>query len=588
MKRGAWPHCLGIGVAIVAVTFTSVSAVSVPANNSSAPGPTFASGLSTGIYLTLACLHSSVTLNGTPVCDDQSAVQVGFGPSTGSAVWASLEATPDPGYVFSEWDGLTIGCFGTSITSGCPNYNASNPADLAASCPSGDRCTGSLVADYRPGIYLSVFCPNSGVTLNSTFACQNQDGSQIYFAPANGSTYWGSLQATPDSGYLFSEWTGLSGACFGTNVTRGCATSATSNPVDIAATCPSGQFCAIDVFVGTQQTGIYVNFYCPTGEITFNGTSECDDQSGIQVRVASANGGTFWTNAQAMPDSGHQFGQWFLGGMCLGKVPESGCVTWSGTNPQVISATCPSGNQCLDTVDLATDFVPHDVSGLNWAGFAVAPQAGTITEVLGSWIQPTITCGNNGPEPPDVVLWAGIDGLSSGMITPEQGGTAGWCIDGSPSYVAWYEYPSTGGLQNLSTSTYPVTPGDRYEAFITYDPSTIQFGITLYGIDSGWSFYSGPFVQLLAQDASAECIVERANVSGHLADLAKFSTAELGMDYTGEGSCYVGTSSSDGLQGIGDYPSIERINMVDGGDQTLAATSGLAWGSFTVKWDAYS
>jgi Peptidase A4 family len=95
----------------------------------------------------------------------------------------------------------------------------------------------------------------------------------------------------------------------------------------------------------------------------------------------------------------------------------------------------------------------------NWSGYAANGTG--ATQVIGTWTQPTATCGsreNSWSSP-----WVGIDGNNSNTV--EQIGTDTDCSGGTPVYYAWYEmYPKS--LVVISSIT--VSPGDSFTGQVTY------------------------------------------------------------------------------------------------------------------------
>jgi len=113
------------------------------------------------------------------------------------------------------------------------------------------------------------------------------------------------------------------------------------------------------------------------------------------------------------------------------------------------------------------------VNSTNWSGYV--DSADTFKAVAGSWTEPTVDCSSSGGGGGLLGLtgsggtyssfWVGLDGYNSNSV--EQTGTAADCLGtGQPSYYAWYEmYPA--GEQSLSTSQYPVSPGDHLTGIVT-------------------------------------------------------------------------------------------------------------------------
>lgn len=217
-------------------------------------------------------------------------------------------------------------------------------------------------------------------------------------------------------------------------------------------------------------------------------------------------------------------------------------------------------------------FASTTVGALNWAGYAGLGSAnGTVTAVSGTWVQPAVTCLKSGSQ--YLATWVGIDGFNSDDLV--QTGTGAQCSGGSASYNAWWEVlpaPET------PISSITVHAGDTISASVTYSTSTHKFTMTI--TDGTHSFSKTKAVPSTARN-SAECIVERPEVSGSLARLAKFKTDTFS-------SCTATISGTTG--GIGLSPSVYRINMYNNaGTKIIALTSGLtSEKSFTVTWKGYS
>lgn len=126
----------------------------------------------------------------------------------------------------------------------------------------------------------------------------------------------------------------------------------------------------------------------------------------------------------------------------------------------------------------------------NWSGYAST--AGNATDVTGSWTVPSLTCsaGQNTYSS----AWVGIDGDGSSSV--EQIGTEQDCINGQPSYYAWYEmYPKPGRKIPVA-----VTAGATMNAEVKYTGNG-NFVLTLNG-------YTTTQKSNKAQRASAEWIME--------------------------------------------------------------------------------
>jgi len=175
------------------------------------------------------------------------------------------------------------------------------------------------------------------------------------------------------------------------------------------------------------------------------------------------------------------------------------------------------------------------VGSTNWSGYAVeAPSQ--FTSVSGSWVEPAATCSGTstgrrhhrggGGSQQFASFWAGIDGYSSNSV--EQIGTDSDCNGSTPSYYAWYEMFPAGSV-NISTSQFPVEPGDTLSASVTVNGTSFTLSISS---SEGWHFSTTQQGSGLAQ-SSAEVIAESPEVcsgfSCQIAQLSDFGT----VNYTG-------------------------------------------------------
>ncbi len=206
----------------------------------------------------------------------------------------------------------------------------------------------------------------------------------------------------------------------------------------------------------------------------------------------------------------------------------------------------------------------------NWSGYVVEtnltnPQNNAVSDVKGSWVVPAVNCagvsGNTYSS-----AWVGIDGYSDNTV--EQLGTEQDCINGSPSYYAWYEmYPKPSFKINL-----PIKAGDIVNGEVRYLGNN-QFQLTLINGVSKVSITQ----KSKAQRQSAEWIME-APWSGGVLPLANFGTinfsnAQATLNNT------IGTISS--------WPN-DPITMVNASGSSKATPSALSpdGSSFSVTWNS--
>lgn len=215
------------------------------------------------------------------------------------------------------------------------------------------------------------------------------------------------------------------------------------------------------------------------------------------------------------------------------------------------------------------------VGTLNWSGYAV-PGA-NVTDAKGSWIVPSVDCGDNATN--YASFWAGIDGYSSSTV--EQTGTDSDCSAGQPSYYAWFEfYPGP----SFNVLDFPVSPGDNIEAEVSYNQTTQLFTAHIKNITTAQSFRISSAVPN-AMRSSAEWIAEApsSTFTGQILPLSKFGTVFMGHYYTGIAQtnwATVGGASGD----IGTFPNVSDIVMVknDGTIKALPSPLSTNGSSFAV------
>jgi hypothetical protein len=116
----------------------------------------------------------------------------------------------------------------------------------------------------------------------------------------------------------------------------------------------------------------------------------------------------------------------------------------------------------------------------NWSGYAVQASK-EFTEAVGSWVQSTVTC-TQATGTTRSAFWVGLDGYADQTV--EQIGTQSSCADGSPSYFSWWQmYPSP--FVELSTSAYPVDPGDTLTATVTRSGTSYTLSLES---SEGWTY----------------------------------------------------------------------------------------------------
>lgn len=208
-----------------------------------------------------------------------------------------------------------------------------------------------------------------------------------------------------------------------------------------------------------------------------------------------------------------------------------------------------------------------DATSTNWSGYTVTGADGSVTDVKGSWIVPTLTCGATAGYSS---FWVGIDGYASNTV--EQIGIDADCVNGMPEYSAWVEFyphwPST-------INTVPVRAGDTIFAEVSYGAKG-QFTTTLQNVTFGGQPFSLSSKMPQARLSSAEWIVE-APWSGGVLPLADFTVALFGQKYTPQsGTCYATVGGKPGAIGSFNPANVIRIDMVTSSGALKAHTDSLS------------
>jgi len=230
----------------------------------------------------------------------------------------------------------------------------------------------------------------------------------------------------------------------------------------------------------------------------------------------------------------------------------------------------------------------NDVVGsTNWSGYAVqAPSR--FTSVSGSWVEPTATCSGTttrrhgrggrggGGSQTFASFWAGIDGYSSNSV--EQLGTDSDCNGGTPSYYAWYELFPAGSI-NLSTSQFPVRPGDTLSASVTFSGTSFTLSMSS---SEGWRFSTSGSASVA--QSSAELIAESPEVcSGNFCQLANLSNFGT-VNFSGATATAGGAASPFGSFTADSGPH-EIVGVTNSGAVKMQPSSLSGGNAFSVSWE---
>lgn len=222
----------------------------------------------------------------------------------------------------------------------------------------------------------------------------------------------------------------------------------------------------------------------------------------------------------------------------------------------VAAGTAPAARVATHAPRLAG---PANSDSSNWSGFAA--DGGPFTSVGASWVQPTLACAPG--ETSYSSFWVGIDGDNDNTV--EQIGTDSDCVNGTPTYYAWYEmYPKS------SATLAPIPAGAAITASVNTD------GKGNFTLNLSFDHTVLPAVQAKlphASLASAEVIAE-APASNHgpngILSLSNFGTVNF-------------TNATANGQNLNLQPNLDQIFLVQNGT-AVATPSGISDGAFSITW----
>jgi hypothetical protein len=151
---------------------------------------------------------------------------------------------------------------------------------------------------------------------------------------------------------------------------------------------------------------------------------------------------------------------------------------------------------------------PTTIDSTYYSGFGAAPPTSSVSEVRGSWTEPTVRC--SGSSDRLAGFWVGIEDNRGRYL--QQLGTAAICHGtAAPTYYAWYEM--------FPLPTVPITmrihPGDRMTATVSVKGSAWR--LTLKDASTGATF-------AITKNRTAD-----AAIALWIAEAPSSSTSELGL-----------------------------------------------------------
>ena len=194
----------------------------------------------------------------------------------------------------------------------------------------------------------------------------------------------------------------------------------------------------------------------------------------------------------------------------------------------------------------------------NWSGYA---ETGTFTGVSGTWVVPQVSPTRSATYSS---AWIGVDGFNNSDLI--QTGTEEDYYNGSAHYNAWWEILPAAET-GISTSSYPVSPGDYMSAQIWETSTIVSTGraghrsvarvwqISITDTTKNWNFktsqaYNGP-------GTSAEWILEAPSVGGRIATLNPYTISAPA--------------------GAGDFDNAGTLSTIGGSGTPTYRTAGLIY-----------
>ena len=250
----------------------------------------------------------------------------------------------------------------------------------------------------------------------------------------------------------------------------------------------------------------------------------------------------------------------------------AGLTTGAGTGAAAGAVTPDAANGLMATLEY----------GPNWAGYVAS--GAHFRYVQARFIVPRVSCRKTPGTtrtPAMAADWVGLDGFNQTRFSVEQDGISAQCVNGVPSYGAWWEmYPRAPLYPGVT-----VRPGDQILASVWYNPKLHKYRLNLADLTDGEGFSQYERCGMSScQNVSAEVITESPALS--TASNAKYyPLADLGT------STFWNIKITDRSGQRGSFTAgfwqDARLVMIDNGNRVKATTSGLAAGgtAFRTYWE---
>jgi len=257
------------------------------------------------------------------------------------------------------------------------------------------------------------------------------------------------------------------------------------------------------------------------------------------------------------------------GGIALTAGPAAAAViAGPGAGGVYIPAAAPAGTSTQAVRGITKNY------SYNWSGYAQNGKATKkFTAVKSYWTVPTVKAGVSGTQYSSD--WVGVDGYSNSKLV--QDGTEADNVNGKAQYSSWTEILPAASVNTPLT----IHAGDKMEGLVE-EYATNKWEMTVSDLTSGKSYTKK--VSYTTPEQSAECVHERPEVGGSLANLAATSNVSFNPgDYStaAAGKTPVWQAMEKAISG----ETVYQMFMINNADTAVIASPSLpnsAKDGFTV------